>query len=105
MEYDANGQMTSRTEADGDMTLARTTEWTYDPTYPALPATMLQPSVAGGLAQREVAWSYDADGNPTSRTISGMEAGSAFSYPTVTTYNAAGQPTDHRPGPGTAPTT
>jgi hypothetical protein len=35
---------------------------------------------------------YDAEGNASPRTISGAEAGSAFSLSTVSTFNGAGQP-------------
>ncbi|MGD2071848.1 MAG: RHS domain-containing protein, partial [Gemmatimonadota bacterium] len=91
MSYDANGRLTSRTEAMGE-TEERTITWTYDATYPGLVATMEVPSVAGGGAFRTTEWLRDASGNPTTRRITGMEAGSAFSYDTDSTFNAAGQP-------------
>ncbi|HSL81228.1 MAG TPA: hypothetical protein VLF66_00545, partial [Thermoanaerobaculia bacterium] len=103
LTYDAFGQLTSRTEADGEPGLQRTTFFTYDPTFPALLASIEQPSVAGGAATRETVWTLDASGNAIARTISGSEAGSAFSLTTTTTYNAAGQPlTIDPPGHGTA---
>lgn len=89
--YDANGQRLSRTEAAGTA-LERLTEWTYDATYPALVASIDQPSVAGGVALRTTSFGYDAFGNAESQTITGIEGGSAFSYSTDRTFNGAGQP-------------
>ena len=103
MSYDAHGQLTSRTEADGEPEM-RTATWGYDPTYPGLVTSMEVPSVAGGGALRTTEWLRDASGNPTTRRITGVEAGSAFSteYDTVTTFNGAGQPlTVDPPGHGT----
>ena len=93
MSYDVHGQLTSRTEADGEPEM-RTTTWAYDPTYPGLVTSMEVPSVAGGGALRTTEWLRDASGNPTTRRITGVEAGSAFSteYDTVTSFNGAGQP-------------
>ncbi|HSL81512.1 MAG TPA: hypothetical protein VLF66_01975, partial [Thermoanaerobaculia bacterium] len=103
LTYDAFGQVLSRTEADGEPGLQRTTFYTYDATYPALLTSVEQPSVAGGAATRETVWTRDASGNATGRTISGSEAGSAFSLTTTTSFNAAGQPlTIDPPGFGTA---
>ena len=91
-EYDAFGQMTSRTEASGDATYQRTTSWTHTGPFPALVSEIDQPSVSGSASYRTTSWGYDTAGNPTSRTISGAESGSAFSYPTTTEYNTAGRP-------------
>ena len=98
--YNANGLPTSRTEAVGT-TLARTTTWEYNGPFPALVTRMEQPSTSG-TGVRATAYVYDTVGNATSRTISGVEAQSAFSYTTTTTYNVAGRPTSiDPPGYGT----
>ncbi len=91
MSYDTHGQVTSRTEAMGEPE-ARTTEWAYDPAFPALATSMDQPSVAGGASLRTTDWTRDGSGNPTDRTISGSEAGSAFTLTTASSFNAAGEP-------------
>ncbi len=91
MSYDTHGQVTSRTEAMGEPE-ARTTEWAYDPAFPALATSMDQPSVAGGASLRTTDWTRDGSGNPTDRTISGSEAGSAFTLTTASSFNAAGLP-------------
>ncbi len=91
-EYNTSGLTTSRTEAAGDMDHQRLTTWAYDGPYPALVTEVDQPSVSAVTSFRTTASGYDSAGNPTSRTISGAESGSAFSYQTVITYNAAGQP-------------
>jgi len=93
--YNANGIMTSKTEAVGTP-LERTTTWEYNGPFPALATRMEQPSTSG-TGVRATAYVYDAVGNPTSRTISGVEAGSAFSYTTTTTFNTAGRPTSIDP--------
>jgi len=105
--------MTSRTEAVGNTAYQRLTSWTYGGPYPALVTAVDRPSVASAVtSNRTTSWSYDTAGNPTSRTISGAESGSGFSYETVTAYNAAGQPLSidppegHRAAPSpTTPTT
>ncbi len=101
--YDANGQVTSKTEAVGTP-LSRTTTWQYgNASFPAFPTRTEMPSTSGGSAQRVTALSYDTSGNLTTRTIQGAEAGSSFSFATVTTFNGAGQPlTIDPPGYGTA---
>ncbi|MGB6361054.1 MAG: hypothetical protein WBG64_00150, partial [Thermoanaerobaculia bacterium] len=101
MVYDGNGQMTSRTEALGTP-LERTTTWEYeDPAYPAFPTATEQPSTSDSGVRRMV-MVYDAQGNASSRTIAGVEAGSSFSYQTVTGFNSTGQPeTIDPPGYGT----
>jgi RHS repeat-associated protein len=88
--YNANGLMTSRTEAMGTP-LERTTTWEYNGPFPALVTRMEVPSTSGTGVQATVSV-YDGDGNPTDQTITGVEAGSAFSYTTTTTFNAAGRP-------------
>lgn len=104
--YDAaTGMTTSRLEAVGTA-VERETTWAYDATYSAFPTAMTVPSTAGGLSLRETLTTYDAAGNPTVRTIQGVEAGSAFSYATTTTFNAAGQPLSvDPPGHGAADVT
>jgi RHS repeat-associated protein len=100
IEYDEHGMPEVRMEPGG-----RTTLWDYHPDFPALATQIDRPSVVGGGAMRGVMIDYDLDGNPTKRTITGMENGAAFSYPTDTEYNAAGQPIEvDPPGYLSAPT-
>jgi RHS repeat-associated protein len=102
LSYDGFGQLLSRTEAMSE-TEERTTTWSYDPTYPALVTSIEQPSVAGGASTRRTDWLLDASGNALSRTISGVEAGSAFTHTTTSSYTGSGQPlTIDPPGYGTA---
>ena len=96
MSYTAFGRVESRTEAMGEPE-ERTTTWTYDATFPALVESIEQPSVAGGGALRMTDFPRDGSGNAYETTISGVEAGGAFSYTTETTFNAAGMPRDDRP--------
>jgi RHS repeat-associated protein len=101
--YDANGQMTSKTEAVGTP-LARTTTWQYgNSSFPAFSTRVDTPSTSGGSALRVTLFSYDTAGNLTTRTIQGAESGSSFSFATVSTFNGSGQPlTIDPPGYGTA---
>jgi YD repeat-containing protein len=65
-----------------------------------------QPSTSGGTARRQTVMGYDSQGNLTTRTITGAEGGSAFSYLTTTAYNPGGQPMSvDPPGYGTADVT
>ena len=89
--YDVNGLLLSRTEAVGTA-IERTTEWTYDSTYPSLPLSMEMPSTSGGASLRRTLYSYDSAGNLLEQTVEGAEGGSSFSHATGTTYNLAGQP-------------
>ena len=88
--YDANGRTTSRTEAFGTA-LERQTTWTYNPTWPALLATVEQPSVEGFPNVKLTTTTYDLAGNPDTRTVDGFEDGVAFSHTTDLDHNAAGQ--------------
>jgi RHS repeat-associated protein len=98
--YDLNGMMTSQTEAFGTA-LARTTIWEHDGPFPGLVTRMEVPSTSGSGVKATV-YTYDAAGNLTDTSISGVEAGSAFTYATETTFNAAGQPASlDPPGYGT----
>jgi RHS repeat-associated protein len=102
--YDAKGQMTSKTEAVGTP-LARTTIYQYgNASFPAFPTRIEMPSTSGGAAQRVTVLSYNTTtGDLTTRTIQGAEAGSSFSFSTVSTFNGAGQPLTIDPsGFGTA---
>ncbi len=90
MTYDGNGRMTSRTEALGTPE-ERTTTWSYDdPAFPAVATTIEEPSTTAG-ASRTTTLVLGADGHPTTRTVSGVEAASAFSLTTATTYTPEGQ--------------
>ncbi|HEX2641435.1 MAG TPA: hypothetical protein VHU81_00475, partial [Thermoanaerobaculia bacterium] len=101
LTYNANGRLTSRTEAFGTP-LARTTSWTYDSTFPDFPARIEQTSTFGGAALRATDFVYSPQGNLLTRTETGVEDGSAFSLSTDSTFNSAGQPlTVNPPGSGT----
>ncbi len=101
MTYDANGKITSRTEALATA-VERTTTWEYDPDRPGQVVERERPSTSGSGVRRDI-WTPDAAGNLVTHTREGVENGSAFSYTTVTTYNATGQPeTVNPPGQGTA---
>ncbi|HEX4960469.1 MAG TPA: RHS repeat domain-containing protein [Thermoanaerobaculia bacterium] len=106
MVYNANGRMTSRTEAAG-MPRARTTTWQYgNSSFPAFPTRTDVPSTSGGSGLRTTSLTHNAPGDLTTQTIQGAEGGSSFSFPTVTTFNSAGQPlTIDPPGHGTADVT
>jgi YD repeat-containing protein len=101
--YNADGRMTSKTEAAGTP-LARTTTYQYgNASFPAFPTRIDAPSTTGGSATRTTVLSYNVTGDLETRTIQGAESGSSFSYVTTTTFNAAGQPlTVDPPGYGTA---
>ena len=103
--YDVHGQVTQKLEAVGT-SFQRDTNWTYHPTFHAFPTLLDQASTSGGTARRQTILGYDSQGNLTSRTITGAESGSAFSYLTTTAYNSGGQPTSvDPPGYGTADVT
>ncbi|MFL6260856.1 MAG: RHS repeat domain-containing protein [Thermoanaerobaculia bacterium] len=88
--YDANGMRTSMTE-DAGGSLQRATLWSYSSAFPAFPMVIEIPS-SSGAGSRRATMVYDGAGNQTSRTVEGVESGSAFSLTTTTTYNSAGQP-------------
>lgn len=103
--YTDFGQVETRTEAV-DTALVRTTTFTHDPTYSALVTEIEQPSTAGVPHLRRTVIGREPNGDPTSHTIEGIEAGSAFSLTTATSYNAAGLPlTIDPPDYGTADAT
>jgi RHS repeat-associated protein len=92
LTYDAYGQVTQKLEAAGT-SLQRDLAWQYHPTFHAFPTLIDQPSTSGGAARRQATLAYDAQGNLTSRTITGAESGSAFSFTTAyPSYNNGGQP-------------
>lgn len=103
MAYNANGRMTSKTEAAGTPR-ARTTTWQYgNASFPAFPTRTDAPSTSGGSALRSTVFGYNATGDLTNRTLQGAEGGGSFSFATATTFNAAGEPlTLDPPGHGTA---
>ena len=97
--YDADGMMTSMTEAAGTP-LERTTTWEHNGPFPDLVTRMEMPSTSGAGVKATVS-TYDAEGNLLSQTVTGVEAGSAFSFTRTTSYNAAGMPTlEDPPGYG-----
>lgn len=101
--YDSKGQMTSKTEA-ATTGLARTTTWQYaNSSFPAFPTQIDVPSTSGGMGFRVTSFSYNTPGDLVTQTIQGVEDGSAFSYATQSTFNAAGLPlTINPPGSGTS---
>lgn len=103
--YTSHGQVETRTEAF-DTPQERMTTFAYDATYSALVVEIEQPSTAGAPHVRRTTIGRNAAGDATSRTIEGIEAGSPFSLPTATAYNAAGQPLSiDPPGHGAADVT
>ncbi len=98
--YNTSGAPTQRIEAPGQPE-EQVTDWEYnDSNFPAKPTKELLESVGGSPQGRFTTFVYDSDGNVTTRTIDGVENGSAFTHSTVTAYNSAGQPTSINP-PGT----
>ncbi|MFL6260854.1 MAG: RHS repeat domain-containing protein [Thermoanaerobaculia bacterium] len=97
--YNANGLVTSKTEAVGTP-LERATTWQYNGLFPALVTRTERPSTSG-TGVRATVYTYDGQGNLTGETMSGVESGSAFTYTTTTGFNAAGRPTSVDP-PGYA---
>ncbi|HSG38729.1 MAG TPA: hypothetical protein VLE27_03735, partial [Thermoanaerobaculia bacterium] len=104
--YNADGRVTSMTEAAGT-SLARVMSWQYgNASFPELPTRIETPSTSGGSALRVSVLSYNGTGDLETRTEQGAEAGSSFTHSTATTYNAAGQPlTMNPPGHGAADAT
>jgi YD repeat-containing protein len=86
MEYDENGQLTSRTEAHGTA-LERTTTWKYEG---GLLKAREQPSTSGSGVRR-TSWTHDSRGRPVEETIEGFENGVPFRYTTLTLYTATGR--------------
>jgi RHS repeat-associated protein len=87
--WNADGLPTSKTEAFGTP-LERTTTWEYDGPFPALLTRTEVPSTSGS-GTRATVYAFDPAGNVIGRAVSGVEAGSAFSYATTLAYNSAGQ--------------
>lgn len=89
--YGAFGRMESR--IDAFMTpQERETTWEYnDPNYETFPTTIVRESVDGAPSERRTEMLYTAQGNVSSRTVTGAESGSAFSHTTSMTYTAEGQ--------------
>ncbi|HWM91166.1 MAG TPA: RHS repeat-associated core domain-containing protein [Thermoanaerobaculia bacterium] len=104
LAYNADGRLTSRTEAVGTP-LVRETTWEYHPVFRSSPTRIERPSTAGA-ALRETLMNYDTEGNLLTRTEQGMEDGSSFALTTTMTYNTTGQMlTIDPPGHGVADVT
>jgi len=103
MAYNVTGRLISKTEAAGTP-LARTTAWQYaNLAFPELPTRIEIPSTSGGGGLRTTTLSYNGTGDLTTRMVQGAEGGGGFTFPTVSTFNAAGQPlTVDPPGYATA---
>jgi RHS repeat-associated protein len=97
--YDANGLLIAKTEAAGTA-LERTTTYQRGGPFPSLITREEKPSTSGTGVRATVS-SFSSQGNPLTRTDTGLEAGSTFSYATTTTFNGAGRPTSIDP-PGYA---
>ncbi len=79
--YNANGLMTSKTEAAGTA-LARTTTYQYGNTsFPAFATQMDAPSTSGGSATRTTIFSYNTMGDLVTRTIQGRSPEEASATP------------------------
>ena len=92
--YDANGRLLTKTEAANVPSLTRATSYTFDTNFPGLVTRVEAPSTSGGSNKRRTDSAYDpTSGLLNPRTISGFEAGVAFSYATAYTYNASGEVT------------
>ena len=90
LTYDSQGRMTSRTEAVGEPE-ERTTDWQYDPTYPALVTRIERPSTTGDPMDLRIQdFTRDASGNVTDETLEGVENDDAFSFTTVRTFTSEG---------------
>lgn len=87
--FDSYGDVLTKTEAFGTA-LARTTTYTYDPTYHFV-ASVTVPSVDTPAQNRVETFGYDAaNGNLLTDTLSGYSNGTAFSRTTTRTYNGHG---------------
>jgi RHS repeat-associated protein len=76
--YNANGRLTSKTEASNVPSLSRLTSYTYDGTFPALVTRVEVPSTSGGSNKRGTDSVYDGTTSfMTTRSIDGYEGGPA----------------------------
>ena len=97
--YDSGGRMSSKTEAFGTP-LARTTSYTWMEGY-NLPLTLTEPVLVNGVAgQRVTTWTYNAQRQPLTQTVTASNGAGGTSIRTTTyAYNADGrlsQVTDHQ---------
>ena len=87
--YNANGQMTSRTEASGTPT-QRTTSWEYGGPFPGL-VTAIEQASTSGTGSRRTLFTYNGQGSLLTRTEQGVESGSSYNLITTYTHNTAGK--------------
>ena len=101
--YTSDGRLLTKTEAANVPSLTRMTTYTYDTNFPGLVTRVEVPSTSGGSNKRRTDSAYDpSTGLMNPRTISGFEAGVAFSHATAYVYNASGEVTAiDPPGYGT----
>jgi RHS repeat-associated protein len=86
---DARGNILTKKEASGT-DLERTTTYTYHPTY-NLVASITQESVANPGQGKVTTFSYDTEGNLTTRTLSGYVGPIQHQYTTTYDHNSFGQ--------------
>ena len=101
--YNTDGRLLTKTEAANIPSLSRATIYTYDTNFPGLATRVEVPSTSGGGNKRRTDSVYDpSTGLMNPRTITGFEAGVAFSNATAYANNASGEVTAiDPPGYGT----
>ena len=86
--YDANGNLTSKTEALST-TLARTTSRSYNSTTNQI-TTLTEPSATANYS-KTTTYTYDTGGNLLTRTVKGYAGTTLITAITSFTYNSQGQ--------------
>ncbi|MGH9363589.1 MAG: hypothetical protein ACRD2T_16895, partial [Thermoanaerobaculia bacterium] len=90
--YNADGRLLTKTEAANVPALTRASGYTYDTSFPGLVTRVEVPSTSGGSNKRRTDSAYDATTSVlTTRTLTGFEAGAAFTYPTTFAHNVSGE--------------
>jgi RHS repeat-associated protein len=90
--YSADGRLLTKTEAANVPSLTRATTYTYDTNFPSLVTRVEVPSTSGGSNKRRTDSAFDATtGVLNARTLTGFEAGVAFTHTTTFAHNASGE--------------